>query len=333
MMNWEFVHPHWLWLLLVLPFLGVWFFWRRREAVPSVSYPGAAFLAAHAANWPARLWWLPPVLRLAAIGLVIVALARPRTAEENVQREDTRGIDIMVSIDVSASMLAQDFEPNRLKATKQITTRFIQGRPRDRIGIVAFAGESYTQTPLTSDKDILLNNLGELQNGLVQDGTAIGMGLATAVNRLKESRAESKVVILLSDGVNNSGSVSPATAISLAEEYAIRVYTIGVGSQGKARMPVAYDPSGGYRFGYVPVKIDEALLEEIAETTGGAYFRATDGGKLQAIYQEIDKLEKTKLKEEKFYTYTEKFTGLALAALILFALELLLRYTVFKSFV
>lgn len=333
MTNWEFLHPEWLWLLLVIPLLAVWFFWRRHEAAPTLSYPGAEALARHAANWPARLWWLPSALRLAAIALVIMALARPRTAEENVKSQEARGIDIVMSIDVSASMLAQDFEPNRLKVTKEITAQFIKDRPRDRIGIVAFAGESYTQTPLTSDQDILLNNLHNLQNGLVKDGTAIGMGLATAVSRLKDSRTESKVIILLSDGENNTGRVSPATAISLAQEYGIRVYTIGVGSKGKARMPVAYDASGGFRYAYVPVEIDEKLLTKIAHTTGGQYFRATDGGKLQSIYQEIDKLEKTKIKEEKFYTYTEKFTGLALAALCLFVLELVLRYTLLKSFV
>lgn len=328
-----FYHPHFLWALLVLPILG-WWFWRQRfNTTPQMRFPGGERLAASPANWRAKLWWVPPLLRLLSIAAVLLALARPRTSEENVKSQDQEGIDIMAAIDVSASMLAQDFEPNRLEVTKRITHDFIKGRPHDRIGIVPFAGESYTQTPLTSDKDILLRNLEELENGLIKDGTALGMGLATCVNRLKNSKASSKVVILLTDGENNSGSIAPSTALELAQEFGIRVYTIGVGSRGKARMPVAYKPSGGFRYGYVPVSIDEQLLQKIARETGGHYYRATDGTKLRSIYEEIDKLERTKLQQIKFYSHTEKFFIFALAGLFFLALELLLRYTIFKSFV
>lgn len=328
-----FYHPHFLWALLLLPPVG-WWLWRQRfNTAPKMRFPGGERLAASKANWRARFWWLLPVLRLLSIALVIMALARPRTSEENVKSQDQEGIDIMAAIDISASMLAQDFEPNRLEVTKQITHDFVQGRPHDRIGIVPFAGESYTQTPLTSDKDILLRNLEELENGLIKDGTALGMGLATCVNRLKDSKADSKVVILLTDGENNSGSIAPSTALELAQEYQIRVYTIGVGSRGKARMPVAYKPSGDYRYGYVPVSIDEELLQKIAQETGGKYYRATDGSKLRSIYEEIDQLEKTKLQQIKFYSHTEKFFSFALAGLLFLALELILRYTIFKSFV
>jgi Ca-activated chloride channel family protein len=333
MFDFQFENPEFLFGLLVLPLLAFWFWYKRKGLSPELHYPEADFLAAGAANWFSYLRHLLPTLRLLAIGLAIVALARPRTAEEQSKSKDLEGIDIVMALDVSASMLSQDLRPNRLEATKQVATDFINDRPNDRIGLAVYAGESFTQTPLTSDHKVLKNALLDLRYGLIEDGTAIGMGLATAVNRLKESAAKSKVIILLTDGENNRGEIAPLTAAQLAQEFNIRVYTIGVGSKGQARSPVAYLPGGGFRYGMVQVNIDEELLTQIAEQTGGRYFRATNNQKLKEIYTEIDSLEKTKLQELKFYTYDEKFSLFALWALGLFCAEVFLRYTLLKSFV
>lgn len=333
MFNYNFENPEFLWLLLVLPLLGFWFWLRRREQQPELYFPEASFLASGKGNWLAKLRLFLPLLRMVAIALAVVALARPRTSEEVSRSQDTEGIDIVMAVDVSTSMLAQDLRPNRLEATKNVVSDFIQDRPNDRIGLVVYAGESYTQTPLTTDHKVVLNALQDLKNGLIQDGTAIGMGLATAVNRLKESKAESKVVILLTDGENNAGSIDPVTAAKLANEFNIRVYTIGVGTKGKARMPYQRSFTGRIIYRQMEVNIDEKLLQQIADETGGSYFRATDNRKLQEIYKEIDELEKTKLQELKFLTHDEKFDVFVLWALALFAAETLLRYTLFKSFV
>jgi Ca-activated chloride channel family protein len=285
-------------------------------------------------NWLAKLRPLLFFLRLIAISALIVAMARPRTVDESTRIKTSKGIDIVMAIDVSASMLARDLKPNRLEALKTVAARFINARPSDRIGLVEYAGESFTKTPLTSDKSIVLSSLKAIvYNTVIEGGTAIGSGLATSVNRLKESRAKSKVIILLTDGVNNTGFIDPKIASELAVEFGIKVYTIGLGSNGMAMSPIGIRPDGGFQYGNVQVEIDEVLLKEIATTTGGQYFRATSTTKLSEIYDEINKLEKTDIEEFKYTNYDEMYRPWALLALGLFLLDLLLRYTVFKSFV
>jgi Ca-activated chloride channel family protein len=261
-------------------------------------------------------------------------MARPRTVDVTTKVKKTEGIDIIMAVDISASMLARDLEPNRLEALKKVANNFVNGRPNDRIGLVIYAGESYTKTPLTSDKSIIINALNDLdytQN--IEGGTAIGMGLATSVNKLKDSKAESKVIILLTDGENNAGFIDPITATQLATEYDIKTYTIGVGSNGMALSPVGIKPNGQFEYRNVEVKIDEALMKTIAESTGGKYFRATDNEKFQAIYEEIDALEKTEIEEFKFYNYDEKYRFFLIIAGALLFLEFLLKHTLFRSFV
>ena len=333
MLNYQFENIEFLWLLLVIPFLLTWWWFKNKQQSPELKFPGASMLAAASGNWLAKLRPLLYAMRLMAIAFVIVAMARPRTSEENSKTKSAEGIDIVMAVDVSTSMLSKDLRPNRLEATKKVAADFITERPNDRIGMVVYAGESYTQTPLTSDHKIILNTMKDIKNGLIQDGTAIGMGLATAVNRLKDSKAKSKVIILLTDGENNAGEIDPMTAAQLAEQFNIRAYTIGVGTKGTAPTPYAYDMRGNLVYRNLPVNIDEELLKNIADQTGGRYFRATDNEKLNEIYAEIDKLEKTKLQELKFYSYDEKFEKFALAAFILFGLELLLRFTLYRSFI
>jgi Ca-activated chloride channel family protein len=272
-------------------------------------------------------------LRLLALASLITAMARPRVTDVSSKTKTTRGIDIVMAIDVSASMLAKDLSPNRLEALKNVAADFIKGRPNDRIGIVEYAGESYTKTPITSDKAIVLRSLDDVKyNTIIDGGTAIGMGLGTSVNRLKDSKAKSKVIILLTDGVNNSGQIDPKTASNLAVEYGIKVYTIGLGSNGMALSPIGILPNGNFQYGRIQVEIDEALLKEISKVTGGRYFRATNNKKLVEIYDEINKLEKTDVEEFKFYNYEEKYRPLILLALGLLILEFIMRTTIFRSF-
>jgi len=294
--------------------------------------------ALNTADQTSKFWALAKsflwVLRIAAVVLIVIALARPRYVDQSTRIKTSRGIDIVMAIDVSASMLARDLKPNRLEALKEVAARFIDNRPNDRLGLVEYAGESYTKTPLTSDKVLVLSALKSIEyNTIIEGGTAIGMGLATAVNRLKESRAKSKVIILLTDGVNNSGFIDPRTASELAVEFGIKVYTIGLGSNGLALSPVGMRPNGQFQYGKVPVEIDEALLQEIAQTTGGLYFRATNNSKLGEIYDEINKLEKTEVEEFKYQQYDEGYRPLILAALGLLFFEFLMRQTLFKSFI
>jgi Ca-activated chloride channel family protein len=333
MYNYEFVNPEFLWLLVAIPIIALWFYWRRKDSYPEMRFPDASFLAQSKFNRSALLHVLPRVLRILSIALVIVALARPRSSEEKSKSSSTEGIDIMLAVDVSVSMLSQDLKPNRLEATKEVATDFIEGRSSDRIGLVVYSGESYTQTPLTTDHAILKNDLSSLRSGLIDPGTAIGMGLATTINRLKDSKAKSKVAILLTDGENNVGEIDPLTAAEWAKTFNIRVYTIGVGTKGRALTVVGKRGANNYDYAYLPVNIDEKLLKEIAKRTDGQYFRATDNQKLAEIYKEIDQLEKTKLQELRFYTYDEKFDVFALWALGLLFVEVLLRYTLLKSFV
>ncbi len=331
--NFEFVNPEFFWLFLLLPVVVLWYFLKRNKQTASLRISSIQGFKS-SKNWLAKLRPLLFVMRLLALSALIVAMARPRNVDESTRIKTTKGIDIVMAIDVSASMLARDLKPNRLDALKQVAARFINGRPNDRIGLVEYAGESYTKTPLTSDKTIVLSSLQDIKyNTIIEGGTAIGMGLATAVNRLKDSRAKSKVIILLTDGVNNTGFIDPRTASELAMEFGIKVYTIGLGTNGLAISPIGIKANGQFQYGNVQVEIDEELLKEIAQTTGGKYFRATSNTKLNEIYDEINKLEKTDIEEFKYKNYDEKFRPLVLFALGLIALEFLLRNTVFKSFI
>ncbi len=331
--NFEFMHPHFLWLLLVIPLLALWYYMKRNTNSSTLTIGNAkGFLLE-----TSLLSKLKPVLyifRLIAISLLIVALARPRNVSVSSRTKTNKGIDIVMAIDVSASMLARDLKPNRLEALKKVATQFVNQRPNDRIGIVVYAGESFTKTPITSDKRIIRNTISAIKWGQLEGGTAIGMGLGSAVNRLKESKAKSKVIILLTDGVNNTGFVDPKTATELAVGLEIKVYTIGLGTNGTASFPYAKDPkTGKLLFRNSPVEIDENLLKYIAEQTEGKYFRATNNTKLKAIYNEINKLEKTEIEEFKYYNYHEKYRILVILAGLLLLLELTLKNTIFKSFV
>ena len=331
--NFTFEDPQFFWLLLLLPLAIAWYVWKRNQQTAELKISSTRGFKS-GSGIMVKLRPVLFVLRLAVLALIITAMARPRTVDVSTRTSSTRGIDIVLAIDVSASMLARDLSPNRLEATKEVAAEFIEGRPADRIGLVIYAGESFTQTPVTSDKSIVLNSLKSLEyNNILENGTAIGMGLATAVNRLKDSEAESKVVILLTDGVNNAGFIDPKIASELAAEFEIKVYTIGVGSNGTALSPIAILPNGNFQYGNVPVEIDEDLMRQIADVTGGRYFRATDNEKMEEIYEEIDALEKTEIEEFRFYNYEEKFRPLVLLAGLLLLVEILLRLTLFRSFV
>ena len=331
--NFEFVNPELFWILLLFPFLLLWFFLKKNQQTAVLKISSLKGFDT-SKNWLAKLRPILFVIRLVVLSLIITAMARPRTVDESTRIKTTKGIDTVIAIDVSASMLARDLKPNRLEALKKVASRFIQARPNDRLGLVEYAGESYTKTPLTSDKNIVLSSLKSIKyNTTITGGTAIGMGLATSVNRLKESRAKGKVIILLTDGVNNSGFIDPKIASELAVEFGIKVYTIGLGSNGMALSPIGILPNGSFQYGNIQVEIDEDLLNQIAETTGGKYFRATSNTKLEEIYAEINKLEKTEIEETKYKSYNELFRPLILAALGLLLFELLLRYTVYKSFI
>ncbi len=327
----QFANPEFFWLLLVLPVALLWYYLKRKKMAPSLRI--SSLDGFKASSLLSRIRPFTFLLRLLAITAVIVAMARPQTEDISTRTKTTKGIDIVMAIDVSSSMLARDLKPNRLAALKQVASEFIRKRPNDRIGLVVYAGESYTKTPITSDKSIVLGALRDITYGQLNDGTAIGMGLATSVNRLKESKAISKVIILLTDGVNNAGFIEPQTAADLALEYNIKTYTIGLGTNGNALSPVGYNADGSFRYGMRQVEIDEALLKDIADATGGQYFRATDNEKLEAIYEEINKLEKTEIEEFKYYRYEEKFRPWVLLAGALLLLEWLLRITVFRSFI
>ncbi len=327
----EFANPEFFWLLLLLPVAVLWYWLRRRKLSASLRMPSLKGFGKP--SLLARAYPVLPALRLLALAAVIIAMARPQTQDVSTRTKTTKGIDIVMAIDVSSSMLARDLKPNRLSALKEVAAEFINKRPSDRIGLVAYAGESYTKTPITSDKGIVLGALREITYGQLSDGTAIGMGLATSVNRLKESAAVSKVIILLTDGVNNAGFIEPQTAADLALEYNIKTYTIGLGTNGNALSPIGYNPDGSFRYGMRQVEIDEDLLKAIAEATGGRYFRATDNDELEAIYEEINKLEKTEIEEFKYYRYEEQFRPWVLLAGGLLLLEWLMRFSLFRSFI
>lgn len=330
--NFEFQNPAFLWLLLAIPLLVVWYFfiYKKENASLKISnVKGFQYVSVFSKLKP-----ILHILRLLAFTFLIIALARPRNVEVSKKTKINKGIDIVMAIDVSGSMLAKDLKPNRLEALKKVAINFIDKRPNDRIGIVVYAGESYTKTPITSDKRIVRSTIEEISWGELEDGTAIGMGLGAAVNRLKESKAKSKVIILLTDGVSNSGNIDPRTATELAVELGLKVYTIGIGTNGMAPFPVAKDPlTGKLIFRTSKVEIDEKLLRFIAKQTGGKYFRATSNTKLKAIYNEINKLEKTEIEEFKYYNYQEKYRFFVLLAGFFLLLEVLLRATIYKSFI
>lgn len=328
-----FLNPEFFFLFLLLPVVIGWLYWKRNQQFATLkmsSVNGFKATQSLAAKLKPYLF----VLRILALSSLIIALARPRTVDISNETKSTKGLDIVLSVDVSSSMLAKDLIPNRLEALKKVAKTFIENRPNDRIGIVVYAAEAYTKTPVTSDKAIVLDAVESIKyDNVINDGTGIGMGLTTAINRLKESKAKSKVIILLTDGVNNSGFIEPETASEIAREYGIKVYTIGLGTNGKALYPYAISPTGETLFRLMAVEIDEKLLKTIAKNTGGKYFRATNNDKLKAIYQSIDKLEKSEIKELKFYDYDEKYRPFVWIAGILLLLEIVLRKTVFRSFI
>ena len=318
-----FEYPNLLWLLAIPVLLTALYIYQELTGrKPHMRVSTAAPWKLEGCSALSVLRHLPFVFRIAALSLIIVAIARPRSSSQ-MEKIDTEGIDIVLAMDVSTSMLARDFNPDRISAAKDIAIEFIAQRPTDRIGIVVFAGESYTQCPLTTDRATLINLMKEVQTDLIEDGTAIGNGLATAVARMAESDAKSRVIILLTDGVNNSGEIAPLTAAEIANTYGVRVYTIGVGANGTAPYPVM--TPWGVDIQRVNVEIDEDLLKTIAETTGGRYFRATDNTKLAEIYSEINRMEKARTTIDSFPVYKELFTRYALLALVFLLLELLVR--------
>ena len=324
-----FANPEFFWLLLLLPLMLLWYwFWNKKSQANVTFSTTIAFKKTK--SWSDALYHLLFVLRMIAIALIVVALARPQTHSENAKTKITDGIDIVMAIDVSASMLSQDLKPNRFEALKKVASQFVKDRPNDRIGLVIYAGESYTKTPVTSDKSIILNALSELTYGQIEDGTAIGMGLATAVNRLKESKAKSRVIILLTDGVNNTGFIDPQTAAELAAEYGIKVYTVGIGTNGMALSPYALNADGSIIYRMQQVDI-EPLMKKIAQVTKGRYFRATNNQKLQQIYDEINQMETTKIEEFKYTEVDEKFRWWVLVAGVLLLLEFVLKHTLLRN--
>lgn len=322
----KFVNPELLWLsVLVVPMVAYYIYRLRQGGGATMRISTVDGVRRVPRSIKYYLRHLPIVLRSLAVVLIAVALARPQSAQHN-SNSTTEGIDIVMSLDVSGSMLARDFTPDRLGAAKEVASNFIMDRPNDRIGLVVFAGESFTQCPLTTDKRSLLNLLGSVKSGMIDDGTAIGNGLATAVNRLRESKAKSKVIILLTDGINNSGQIAPLTAAEIAQSYGIRVYTVGVGTMGMAPYPVI-DMWGHLSFQPMKVEIDEKMLSQIAQMTGGKYFRATDNRRLKDVYDEINQLERSKVEVENFTRYRERFTLFVVLALILLVGEFALRQT------
>lgn len=329
----EFVNPEFFWLFLLLPLLLLWQIvtWRKKQAAVHIS--SLKGFESGEGNWLSKLHPVLVVLRMLALIALIIGLARPRIVDTSISTRSVRGIDIIMAVDVSASMLARDLRPNRLDALREVASHFIQNRTNDRIGLVVYAGESYTKTPLTIDKNILLQSLYDIKFGEIKDGTAIGLGLATSINRIKDSDAKSKVIILLTDGVNNTGFIDPNTASEMAKALGIKVYTIGIGTNGMAMSPVAINPDGTYRYANIQVVIDEELMKEIAKETGGKYFRATSTDKLEEIYEEIDQLETSEIEEIEYAHYDEKFRIFLVTGLLFITLEYLLRYTIFRSFI
>ena len=324
----KFANPLYLWLLLLLvPMIG-WYIWKLRKSQASVQLSSLQGFEKAPNTLRIYLRHLPFICRILALVFLIIAIARPQTTD-NWNTQTTEGIDIMMSLDISSSMLAQDLRPDRIGAAKEVAASFISGRPNDNIGLVVFSAESFTQCPLTTDHAVLLNLLKDVNVGMIEDGTAIGHGLATAVSRLKDSKAKSKVIILLTDGSNNRGEIAPVTAAQIAQAYGVRVYTIAVGTEGQAPYPV--QTSIGVRIQMIPCDVDEKTLTQIAQITGGQYFRATNTKALTDIYKEIDQMEKTKMSVQEYSKKQEDYGRYAMIGLFFFVLELLLRYTILKN--
>jgi len=324
----HFNNPEFFWLLLLLAPMIFWYIWKNRDSYATLTISTSKGFSGSGKTFKHYLRHVLFIIRIIVITLVIIILARPQSTNRW-QDEMTEGIDIVIVLDISSSMLAQDFRPNRLEASKDVAIEFISGRGNDRIGLVVFSGESFTQCPLTTDHAVLINLFKDIQSGMVEDGTAIGMGLANAVSRLKDSKAKSKVIILLTDGVNNRGEIAPITAGEIANTFDIRVYTIGVGTQGMAPAPV--QTPYGTQIRQVPVEIDEDVLKEIAQITDGKYFRATNNQKLIEIYKEIDQLEKSKIDVKEYSKKEEEYMSLGLIAVILLLVEILIRNTVLRN--
>jgi len=324
----EFAYPGFFWLLLIIPLMIAYYWWRNQQLQGTLGMSTTkAFASVKGSMYIWRHYGI--VLRCLGMAFIILALARPQTAF-SWENSTTEGIDIMIAQDISGSMLSEDFKPNRMEAGKNIAINFIENRPNDRIGLVIFSGESFTQCPLTIDHSVLINLFHDVKNGMIDDGTAIGDGLATAVNRLKDSQAKSKVIILLTDGVNNMGSIPPITAAEIAKQFGIRVYTVGLGTNGSAPYPFK-DQFGNIQYQMIPVEIDENTLTKISSITGGEYFRARNNTELAEIYKQIDKLEKVKIAVTMFHQRTERFLPFAIIALALLSLEFLLSNTIFKG--
>ena len=332
-MNLEFLNPEYFIFLVIIPIIIVWNYFNRDKLTNSIKFSNSEAFG-ESGNFYSKLKSILKYLRLISIILIVTALARPQVIDTSTRVKTNSGIDIIMAIDVSASMLAKDLKPNRLDALKNVAEEFIKNRISDRIGLVEYAGESYTKTPLTTDKSVTLRSLKDIKyNNIIEGGTAIGMGLATSVNRIKDSKAKSKVIILLTDGVNNAGFIDPMTAAELATEFQIKIYSIGLGTNGLALSPVGIDSRGKFNYANVQVEIDEKLLTQISEMTGGNYFRATDNDRLKEIYSDIDELEKTEIEEFKYYSVDEKYRYFLLPAIILIAFEMIMKLTILRSFI
>jgi Ca-activated chloride channel family protein len=328
--NYELASPHLLWALVAVPILSIWYVFRRNSRRPHAMLSTVSTLRKGPVDLVARMRHLPFALVLLGLALLLLSMSRPQS-KDSWQDVTHDGIDIVIAMDYSASMLAKDFKPDRLDAARDVAMHFIDDRPDDRIGLVIYEGEAFTQCPLTTDHAVLKNLFKDSRTGLINGGTAVGMGLATAINRLRESGSKSKVVILLTDGMNNAGTIQPLDAAQVAEQLGIRVYTIGVGTRGRALTPTAIYPNGQFKYDYVDVDIDEGLLKKIADMTGGRYFRATDEKKLRSIYQEIDRLEKTRVKVTEHSSRTEEYFTPLLAGCTLLFLSLFLGNTLLRT--
>jgi Ca-activated chloride channel family protein len=322
-----FAYPWVLYFLIIVPLMLVWYWFKGKQKQPSITYSSLSIFRNIAFSWRERFRHVPIILRVLAVALLIIALARPQnfSSGENIY---TEGIDIAMVLDISGSMLAEDLKPNRIEAAKNVIDNFIKGRTSDRIGLVIFARDSFTQCPLTVDYSVLLNLLSQVKSGMIEDGTAIGNAIANGVNRLKDSKSKSKIIILLTDGVNNAGEVDPVFAAQIAKTFGIRIYTIGVGTKGEAPYPV--QTPFGTRYQMIPVEIDESVLRQISSITGGEYFRATDNKTLQAIYDKIDKLEKSRVEITSYRNAKELFYGWLGAGLFLLVLEVGLSKSIFR---
>lgn len=324
----HFRNPEFLWLLLLVPAM-LFYFWKiKRFRRPRIRFSSTEAFRHYRPTFRQRLVNLPVFLRVMGVALLVVALARPQSSSR-ASNVKTEGISVMLALDISSSMLAEDFKPNRIEAAKKVAIEFIDGRPNDLIGMVIFSGESFTQCPLTSDHQVLKELVKSVKPGLVKDGTALGDGLATAIDRVRNSTTKTKVVVLITDGVNNAGSIAPLTAGEIGKTFGVRIYSIGVGTRGMA--PYPQKTIFGIQYQNVPVQIDDELLTSVAEATDGRYYRAVNNKRLEAIFEEIDKLEKSKIEVTEFKRYSEEYLPFALLAFILFAAEMMLRYTWLRS--